>query len=170
MELRGHDLREETAQCREITNELFSLRPDLVPYRIQLPAHDRVERTEVRVLDAEVIQIQLYRSSVSRHDSKRRNTHCSIRPLQLRKCRTHAHHNRAVYLQHHLRHGLVQLDHIRPSLFQTLLDIPVKSGIDVHSTRLELFHYGFKRGKAGGGVFGQVRESFEERGTFLFAV
>lgn len=65
MGMLGLDLREETAQRREITNELFSLRPDLVPYGIQLPAHDRVERTEVRVLDVEVIQIQLWRSSVS---------------------------------------------------------------------------------------------------------
>lgn len=49
------NLHEESTKRGKVCDELFGLRADFMPYGIKLPAHDRVERAEVGVLDIEVV-------------------------------------------------------------------------------------------------------------------
>ena len=53
--------REETAKGREVADELFGARAHFVPNRIEDAAHDHVEGAEVRVVDREVVQVELPR-------------------------------------------------------------------------------------------------------------
>lgn len=47
------------AQCAKIVDELFGLRTNLVPNRVQLASYDDVEGPEIRIFDLEIVQIQL---------------------------------------------------------------------------------------------------------------
>ena len=54
-------VREKTAKGREVADKLFGARAHFVPNRVENAAHDHVEGAEVRVVDREVIQVELPR-------------------------------------------------------------------------------------------------------------
>jgi hypothetical protein len=51
--------RQEASEGGKITNKLFCPWSDLVPYWIELPAHDGIERSEVGVIYIEIIKVEL---------------------------------------------------------------------------------------------------------------
>jgi len=56
---RGIDSQKKVAQDSKVRDQLLRFRPNFVPNRIQLLANDDAERSKVRVLDGQVIEIEL---------------------------------------------------------------------------------------------------------------
>ena len=53
------NVREQATERSEIADKLLRSRTDFVPHGIEDTANDHIERTKVRIVDGQIIQIQL---------------------------------------------------------------------------------------------------------------
>lgn len=133
-----------------------------MPDRVKLTTYDGIERTEICILDCQVVELKLdthINQQTERHSSL---THLRIRPFQLRQCRIHTLHNRMVYILHALREWLVQLHHVRPPPSECVLHAFVETRVHVRATQLELFHHQFERVEPACERLGCVGEGLDE--------
>jgi hypothetical protein len=109
-----------------------------VPDRIKLPTDEDVEISEIRVLNCEVVEIELMIGSSDVVNSGSKGSHHRVRALELRQSRGHALHDRRVDFGHVFREMLVHFDDVDFLTIQRIFDILVESKFGSRHQHIEV--------------------------------